>query len=220
MYTIQLGSFILNGQILLLLAFGGMGWLALRAYARSRSLKDDFDSIAVNAFIIWLIIWKGSILLLDPITTFQHPLTLLYYDGGIKGRWIASVITGLYLAYKIRRDKKSWLLMAETTTVYLLGGLAAYHIGLLWFELQLRLFHLGYAILALFVLISFFLVKPFSWTSLLGRWLWICLGMSVISFMNPERTVFILSFSIQQLISIVAGIGILILMSTIENKNS
>lgn len=218
MYTVQIGSFILNGQLLLMLAFGGMGWVALRAYARRRLLQDDCDSIAINAFMIWLMVWKGSILLFDPVTTIQHPLTLLYYDGGIKGRWIATVITGLYLVYKTRRDKKSWQVMAETTTVYLLGGIAAYHIGLLWFESDLGLFHIANAILAMFVLGSFLLVKELSWTSVLVRWLWICLGMSVIPFMNSERMVYILSFSMQQVICIVIGLGILIVMSKLERK--
>ncbi|MNI62997.1 hypothetical protein D3C73_1183390 [compost metagenome] len=219
MNTLQVGSFVINGQLLLILAFGVFGWLTFRSYTRRISLQEDYGSIAINAFVIWLLVWKGSLLLLEPATTFQHPITLIYYDGGIRGRFIAAAATGLYLAYRFRKGKDSWRSAIEITTVYLFGGLAGYHLGYLWFEPHIGLFHMGYVIVAVLVLLSFFIVKqPVLWTSLLRSWVWGCMGLAVIWFLNPERTLFVLSFSIQQVILMLIGIGVFIGTVKMEKK--
>ncbi|MNO22400.1 hypothetical protein D3C76_121820 [compost metagenome] len=219
MYTLQIGSFLLNGQILLILAFGAMGWLAFRSYSNRRSLDKDFEPLAFNAFIIWFLIWKGSILIFEPATTLQHPLTLLYYDGGIKGRWIATAAAAIYLAYKIIKGKAPWQTALALASVYILGGTAAYQIGLLWFEPALWLFHLSYVMMALLILLAFYLDKqPGSWTSLLRKWVWGCIALAVICFLNPERTQLILSFSIQQMILMLFGLVAFIFMSNLEKR--
>lgn len=207
LYTIQIGSFVLNGQILLLIAFGWFGWAAVRGYVVKKLLaEDDFGSIAFQGFVIWLLLWKGSLLLLDPVQTIQYPTSLLYFDGGVSGRWIASIITGIYVAYRTWKQNASWKLTIEAATVFLMGGAAAYHAGLIWFESDNWPFHAGYAVLASVTLLSFYIVKPpIPLIHTLQSWQWFSIGLTLLWFLHPERAFLIRSFSTQQMISFTAG---------------
>ncbi|MNW66299.1 hypothetical protein D3C74_447560 [compost metagenome] len=103
--------------------------------------------------------------------------------------------------------------------MYLFGGLAGYHLGLLWFEPHIGLFHVGHIIVALLVVLTLYVCKqPVLWTSLLRRWVWGCIGLAVIWFLNPERTMFILSFSIQQVVLMLIGTGAFIGTARMEKK--
>lgn len=206
MYTIQLGSFVLNGQILLLFAFGWSGWATMRGYLKDVPTEGDFGTIAFNAFVIWFLLWKGSPLLIDPMQTIKQPISLLYFDGGVTGRWIASMMTGTYIAYRIWKGNLSWKITAEAATVFLLGGAAAFHTGLIWFENDNWLFHAGYVILASAIWLSFFIAKqPITMKITLQRWQWFSIGLAFLWFLNPERVFVILSFSTQQAVSFAAG---------------
>jgi len=217
LYTIQLGSFVLNGQILLLLAFGLSGWAAMRGYLRKVPTEDDFGTIAFHAFVIWFLIWKGSPLLLDPVMTIKQPISLLYFDGGVTGRWMASMMTGLYVAYRVWRGSLSWKISAEVATVFLLGGATAFHVGLILFEPDIWLFHAGYATLASAILLSFVFAKqPITVKITVQRWQWFFIGLAFIWFLNPERVFAILSFSTQQAVSFAIGMVLSIFLVAIS----
>jgi len=202
LYTIQIGSFVLNGQILLFIVFGLAGWAAMRGYLKKISAGDDYGTIAFNASVIWLLVWKASPLLLDPVLTIKHPTSLLYFDGGVPGQWIASMIAGLYVAYRVWKGNMSWKVTAEVATVFLLGGAAAYHAGLIWFKSNYWSFYAGNTVLALVTVLLFFISKkPISLTSIMQRWQWFSIGLTVLGFLNPERTLLILSFSSEQAVS-------------------
>lgn len=207
MYTIQIGSFVLNGQIILLMVFGWFGWIAMQRYIRKLSAEENYGTIALNAFIIWFLVWKGSPLLLDPLQTIKHPASLLYFDGGVLGQWIASMVSGLYVAYRTWKERLSWKFTAEIASCYLLGGMAFYHLGLIWFESDNWLFHAGYAVLSLVALYSLFVLKqPAPLKRIVQRWQWFSIGLVFIWYLYPEKELLILSFSSHQVFSLTMGI--------------
>lgn len=179
----------------------------MRSYIRKLSTEDNYGTIAFNAFIIWFLVWKGSPLMFDPLQTIKHPTSLLYFDGGVLGQWIASIVASLYVAYRTWKGSMSWKSTVEAASAFILGGIAFYHIGLVWFEGGIWLFHTSYAVLALGTLFSLFIVKqPAHLKSILQRWQWFSIGLTFLWFLNPERTLLILSFSSEQVCSLAMGI--------------
>lgn len=65
---------------------------------KKKSLADWYG----NAIFIWLLTWKFTVLLFQFPLILAQPLTILYFDGGIKGYWLGLFVTGLYALYKIK----------------------------------------------------------------------------------------------------------------------
>lgn len=84
-----------------------------------------------NAFFSFIIIWKLTVILFYFKMTMKNPLTIVYFNGGLKGYWIAFVISLLYFAYKMTRSNKigrnligeAWifLIMAYEFTFFILN---------------------------------------------------------------------------------------------------
>lgn len=185
MNTISLGNLVLNGQLVLLFIFGIAGWLALRFYLRQRAedYQKDYGDLAFNAFLIWIVVWKGSLLLFEPVQTLKNPLSLLYFDGGVRGRWLAAVVVVIYILYRVRKAGIPYKLTLQAATIYLLGGWGVYHTALLIFQPEQWLYLSGHAILAGGLLLSSWIATlPVSWISILQRWQWFTIGLTFLLF--------------------------------------
>lgn len=88
---------MLNSKLLLYLALGAAGWIISRYLLRHRVERQQIMSVISNAFWLWILVWKLSYLLFHPIEVFQRPAALLYFDGGARGVWTASLIVALYI---------------------------------------------------------------------------------------------------------------------------
>ncbi|TVX99739.1 peroxiredoxin family protein [Cohnella terricola] len=88
--NLQLGTFVLNIELLVYVAAGMIGVLALRFRLREYADRARLVSDAWNAVFLWIAVWKASLLLLDPAAVVAHPLSLLFFSGGVKGIWLAS----------------------------------------------------------------------------------------------------------------------------------
>jgi peroxiredoxin len=124
--NLQLGSLVLNAELLVVLAAGLMGLFAVRLRLRGRSERDT--SPAWNAIGIWIAVWKGSLILTDAVAVIRQPLSLLYYDGGTIGFWLACVCGLTYLQYrygKMYGAADAWRITgafaAGWSTVYLMA---------------------------------------------------------------------------------------------------
>ncbi|MFD1177900.1 TlpA family protein disulfide reductase [Paenibacillus puldeungensis] len=93
MDSLQLGPFILNGRLILYLSFGLGGWLLLLYRLRNWSRRGDIFSRLFSGLLLWLLIWKGSFILFHPSEFLSHPLSLLYFDGGVWGVGLASFVS-------------------------------------------------------------------------------------------------------------------------------
>lgn len=158
MYTLKIGTFVLNGQIVLYLLFALAGWLSLRYRPREEPRKNDLLALFVQSFWIWLFVWKGSFALFDPASVVRHPSSLLYFDGGLRGRWVAGIITAAYALYRVRKTGLPYRLFGEGIAAYMPAGLAAYALGSLLMGGEpvalLGMQAFAAALLAAFVLLS------------------------------------------------------------------
>lgn len=128
MNTLQIGSFILSGTLLLVLLFGFAGWLSLRLLMRIDH-REQLLATASNGFWIWLVVWKFSYPLFHFDEFLAVPLSALYFDGGARGFWLAGLFTAGYAGYRLSKLGLGWKGAGEAVGVYLAGGFAAYQVG-------------------------------------------------------------------------------------------
>lgn len=220
MYTIQAGSFVLNGKVLLIFLFGICGWAALRLFLRGYSDAERIVAIATNAFLIWIVVWKGSLILWDPVGTWEQPISLLYFDGGEKGIWLAVIAVTVYVVWSTRKAHSAPAVVAAAASVYILGGFTAYHIALALLDSDNGIFHAGSAAFSTGMLLVFYMSEhPDGWRKLIERWFWMMLGWTGIWFLYPSRDLILLSFSMHQIVGMVLGTALYVIQRRLERRN-
>ncbi|GGG60854.1 TlpA family protein disulfide reductase [Paenibacillus radicis (ex Gao et al. 2016)] len=100
MYTVQLGTFVLNLEIVVYILCGLAGVAGLSLKAKKGQVEASFVSDAMNAVLLWIFVWKASLIIVDPVTVFEDPRSFLYFSGGIIGGWLATLVSCGFLLYK------------------------------------------------------------------------------------------------------------------------
>ncbi|MFB9274816.1 TlpA family protein disulfide reductase [Cohnella cellulosilytica] len=95
--NLQLGTTVLNIELLVYLVAGMIGVYAVRYRQRRHPDRERQIGDAWNAVFLWLLVWKGSLFLFDPAGVIAQPLSLLFFSGGTRGIWIASLAALAYL---------------------------------------------------------------------------------------------------------------------------
>lgn len=199
--TVQLGPFVINGQMLLTLCFGLAGWFALRNRLRNMPERDFLLSIASNAFFLWIVIWKGSVLIFDPVGVIQQPMSLLFFDGGERGRWMASLIAVAYIGYRSTKQPISVKIVMTALITFVLAGWLACQLVLLAFgEGPFWFYSANAGLTALLLLSLLFSQETDSSTRAIQLGVWFSIGNVLLLFMDHARPLRFMSFSEQQLV--------------------
>jgi len=130
-FIIQWGPLALNGPLLMKIIFGAAGLLAVHLFFRAHPAAASVQNALTMASFVWLLVWKGSILMFDPVGTIEHPSSLLYFDGGERGQWLASAVAFAAGYLKLRRQQIRPREMAHVMGVFVLFGIAAHQAGLI-----------------------------------------------------------------------------------------
>ncbi|MFD0671271.1 redoxin domain-containing protein [Cohnella sp. GCM10027633] len=197
MYAFQLGSTVLNGQLLLYIAFGICGYLSLR-YWPARVNNDQtrqLQEAAGSAFLLWLAVWKLSPLLIDYESTVSNFGSLLFLDGGAMGQLLAGIAVVVFAVYQANRRGWPLPLLAEGTIRYIAGGTAAYQAALLVIGIDPPLFPaltLGWTIA--FATFASLRRRPGSAAGAMPGAVYL-IGLALLAFGSEHRLTIILSMS-------------------------
>jgi len=217
-HTIQIGSFIIHAQLLLYLAYGAIGGLLLQYRFRPAPEREWVLSRATNAFWLWILSWKASYLLFHPMEVIKQPLSLLYFDGGERGIWAASLIALSYLGYQCWKQALAMRIWLSAGIWLLAGCWLVYHSFLLvWGEAALLLHGLSAAsagglLLCVMVLRNRASIGKEAWYAA-----WFFIGNAGILFLDGARPLWLLSFSSLQIICLLAA-SLLLGLSWREEK--
>lgn len=217
MDNIQVGSFVLNGQMILNFICWGAGWLALRYYLRDMAERSSILSYVTNAFLIWLFVWKGSYIIFHFIEFSQQPISLLYFDGGERGRWLASIVTAVYIGFKFSKQNLSLNRWINIATCFTFAAWLAYHV-LFIVTGEVSWFHIGNAVMSS-VLLAVLLLSPQGSNSHKGSTyaIWFSIANVLLMFLDSDRMIWIVSFSKLQFIFLLVA-AILIGWSWFDEK--
>lgn len=87
--------------------------------------KQLFD-LVLNSVFWGLLIWKGSLLLLEPRLIMESPLSLLYFTGGTKGFILGTLGTLIYLIFKTRKLEIAKFMVLQSTLVFAFAVMSGY----------------------------------------------------------------------------------------------
>lgn len=65
--------------------------------------KKRIADVYSNAFFIFFVTWKLSVILFHFQTTIRNPLSIIYFNGGIKGYWLGVAAAFLYLILSAKK---------------------------------------------------------------------------------------------------------------------
>lgn len=81
-------------------------------YFWNRKASDWYS----NSVFYFLVIWKLSVIVVDFQNVIEHPITILYFNGGRWGYWLGLLTVLLYIFVK-RADRTFRLVIAWMSTV-------------------------------------------------------------------------------------------------------
>lgn len=211
MQNIQLGPFLLNGSLVLNLLFGAGGWIMLKLWGRIVTDRSETKTIAEllsNGFLLWLLIWKFSYLLIHPVEAVSKPMSLLYFDGGEAGGWIAGLVGGLYIWLRSRKKELHFAIVVHGFAVYFLGGWFVSRLPELMFQEGPSISWIASICWTGILLLQMLIAKRETPEARIHfAALWFLIGNIVFQFFNHERVIWILSFSkLQVLFLLLAGV--------------
>ncbi|MBP1157568.1 MULTISPECIES: TlpA disulfide reductase family protein [unclassified Paenibacillus] len=120
------GPFVIQQSMLFVMAAVAVGYGIGRLRLKGTAMGEAFGSISLNAVVIWVMIWKLSVMLFDPRSVLTNPMSLLYYNGGDQGVWLAMLLSGLYVWYAVRKEQISGALYIDSMLVSIFGGYMVY----------------------------------------------------------------------------------------------
>lgn len=198
MGNIQIGSLLLNGQLMLYLLYGGVIWLVLKFRLKDEPQREIIATYAANAYWLWLFLWKGSFVLFHPQQFWKAPLSLLYFDGGQRGIWIASALAAVYLAYRTWKQQLSIQRWLELGLWAMLGGHLAKHLLLLGVGEKPQWLHALQGAFALLFILLLPILRKRGVAEEGDAAVWYLIGSILLLFLDSERTPWLLSLSGQQ----------------------
>lgn len=220
MDVIQVGPFILNLQLLLFIASAFAGYLALKWRLKQASVDANNGDKFVNALILGFITWKLSLLLFDPVSVFQYPMSLLYYSGGDRGIWLAITVAIMYLGWRIRKDGTSLPMNADVMMTGLLMSISTFHLLLILAGSTNVLYHALSIALHTGLLLMLYRSKiGVGHVGALNQWvMWFCLGRIGVNFLDKERVYDVLSFTLEQILMFIVFILTLWVGNVLDKK--
>jgi peroxiredoxin len=129
-----LGPLVLQKNMVLIAAavVTGVGVMKWRLRRSPDLDKKSYDR-PFEAILIWLVTWKLSVLLSNLQSVMENPLSLLYFNGGEPGAWIAAAAAGGYVWL---RDHNSpwWTSYIDSWFISLISGYTLYRLLEVSFE--------------------------------------------------------------------------------------
>ncbi|WP_025026434.1 prolipoprotein diacylglyceryl transferase family protein [Caldalkalibacillus mannanilyticus] len=119
--SIQVGPFVLPLPFLLLVmtALLSTYFIYRKCQHKDLTYKQWFD-IVTSGIVAYLLVWKLSALLWDPMMLVRDPWMVLVQDGGVAGK-IGGGVIGLYVLHlSTKKEKVSFLLTLDLFAYWLL----------------------------------------------------------------------------------------------------
>lgn len=211
MSTIALGPLIIRVDIIVFLISAIAGFIVLKARLRNREESVFILDSYVNALIIGFITWKFSMIVFDPIRTFERPMSLLYFTGGDKGILLGTALALLYIGIRLNKNRILIVPVVKAAVLAFLAGGFARHVFLLFWDdssgVTAFLYVLLHGLLSGWVWIKY----DASFSRFGSFALWYSIGSVFIPFLDPDRYTVVAGFTSVQIAFGTLAIFILIL---------
>lgn len=135
---VQLGPFMIRGQILILVLSCAVGIIHMIVKMRSISEhKQPFADLLLNAILIVFFCWKLGPLFYDPSLLWTDPLKLLMLPGTTDIAVLGGVVAVVYVSYQLNKKEISWLTWLDAFAYFASGFMLMYGLFTLRIEIAL-----------------------------------------------------------------------------------
>ncbi|MNW41989.1 hypothetical protein D3C74_191500 [compost metagenome] len=203
MESIAIGSLNISLNMLVGSASVLAGYFILKWRIRvMRNVEGtSISHLMTNIFVAGLLIWKFSPLILDFQLVIHDPLSLIYFNGGENGLWLAALFGCIVLMIYTWREKLPFFVVPDLLLTFYLASSTLY--GLLSFILLqggVRSLALGLlGLLMVIVQFKFNNKRMLSLLGLVGTALWYSVGRTVIAFVDGNNEIVVYSIAAEQL---------------------
>ena len=105
MDAIQLGPLLLKKSYLVLLFSCLLAYLYIAIYLRKKpEIVKTVENHITTGLLIWILIFKFSIIIFRPSIIWTNPYGLLFFTGGTRGLYLAVFVTISYLFWKLHQS--------------------------------------------------------------------------------------------------------------------
>lgn len=157
MRVIQIGSMAILGKWLILGVSVLIGLVIIQIWLKrtqSPQVKKTITDLLTNSVLIGFIIWKGSLVVLEPVMVLKSPFVLLYFTGGSEGLILAIIFVITYFIIKGRKAKIVEELMLQTMFLFSFAVIGSYHFFYLILLGDQVIYHLILGLFSVIVIIS------------------------------------------------------------------
>lgn len=105
MEAIQLGPLLIKKGYLVLLFSCLIAYLYIVIYLRRKpDIIKTVENHLTTGLLMWILIFKFSIIIFRPSILWTNPYGLLFFTGGTRGFYLAVVITVAFLFWKLHQS--------------------------------------------------------------------------------------------------------------------
>ncbi|RSK27139.1 hypothetical protein EJF36_09755 [Bacillus sp. HMF5848] len=127
MEQIAIGSVIIQVSWLMYAFSVIVGYIVLQLQMNKYpDVYKEVTDTAINSILIYIVVFKFSIILLRPTLLFENPLGLLYFDGGGVGVILGILSILIYVAWKIKTITLPNILLVRVYSVSVASSLFVY----------------------------------------------------------------------------------------------
>ncbi|MBS4195448.1 hypothetical protein [Lederbergia citri] len=118
------------------------GFLVTGLFLSIRKMKETSNWFGNVAFI-FILTWKLSVIFFQFEMVLSNPLSILYFNGGLKGYWLGVIASIVYTYFYVKKNNvrieefvQAWILFI---VIYEFISLIVLHESLIWVFIQLIL---------------------------------------------------------------------------------
>ncbi len=202
MNVVQLGPLLLNFNLLLFILSAFVAFVIIKMRLHLLNKEGMIAEKFARAIIIGFFTWKFSLILFDPVSVIQQPMSLIYFDGGDKGIGLAFVASLVYVWIRTRKDHTPLSLNLDLASAGWVAGSSVYQLLLMTMDTSNMLFHILYMILNGILAICLFsrMHTTTGMEKMSPCWMWYSLGMAGIFFFKENRAFMISGFTKEQVV--------------------
>ncbi|QFT89010.1 hypothetical protein FIU87_10165 [Bacillus sp. THAF10] len=126
MDAIQFGPLLIKKSYLVLLFSCLLSYLYISVLLiRNSKVLKEIEGYLTSGLLLWILIFKFSIILFRPSILWTNPYGVLFLTGGSKGIYVASIVTFGFLIWKLHQStihrKLSAIILLPSIAILLLS---------------------------------------------------------------------------------------------------
>jgi peroxiredoxin len=151
---IQIGSLSMPTKWLFIAVSVLVGFIVLKVWLQrlQEERYKELGDLLFNSVFWAILVWKGSLLIFEPMLVVKSPLSLLYFTGGSKGLVLAALFVLFYIVYNAYKRNFDRNIVIKSILIFTFS-MSTFHYLLVFLFKEQLLSYLSLAVLSFILLV-------------------------------------------------------------------